>query len=91
MMLIGMAFYTWDILTGKRATNFYIKMAGIGFGIGLPIALIGLYQYTVHNWNAFYALFVGRIPNHVATPFVASGYIALIMFVMSFRFFDQTA
>ena len=79
MMLIGMALYTWGILTGQRTASFYIKMAAVGFGIGLPIALIGLYQYTAHDWDAFYSLFVGRIPNHIATPFLASGYIALIM------------
>jgi uncharacterized protein len=79
MMLIGMAFYTWGILTAKRSDEFYTKMAFIGFGVGLPAALISLYQYTVHDWGAWYSLFNGRIPNHIATPFIASGYIALIM------------
>ena len=79
MMLVGMAFYAWGILTAKRGDDFYRKMAGIGFGVGLPMALISLFQYTAHQWEAFYALFNGRIPNHIATPFIASGYIALIM------------
>ncbi len=79
MMLIGMAFYSWGILTGQRSDTFYIKMAQIGFGLGLPMALIGLYQYEAHDWGAVYSLFNGRIPNHIATPFIASGYIALIM------------
>jgi uncharacterized protein len=79
MMLVGMAFYSWGILSGERSSSFYIRMAFVGFGIGLPIALIGLYQYTAHNWNALYSLFLGRIPNHIATPLIACGYIALIM------------
>lgn len=79
MMLVGMAFYSWGILSGKRSVNFYVNMALVGFGLGLPIVLIGLYQYTAHNWNAAYSLFLGRIPNHIATPLIASGYIALVM------------
>ena len=79
MMLVGMAFYTWGILTAKRSDAFYTKMAWIGFGVGLPMVLISLFQYEVHQWDAWYSLFNGRIPNHIATPFMASGYIALIM------------
>ena len=79
MMLIGMAFYTWGILSAKKSEGFYINMALTGFGFGLPIALISLFQYTAHNWGAYYSLFNGRIPNHVATTFIASGYIAVIM------------
>ena len=54
-------------------------MATIGFAIGLPMTLISLFQYNFHQWDASYSLFIGRIPNHIATPFIASGYIALIM------------
>ncbi|MDJ0754377.1 MAG: DUF418 domain-containing protein [Ardenticatenaceae bacterium] len=79
MMLIGMALFTWGILTGKRSDEFYQRMAQIGFGVGLPLGLISLFQYTIHDWNPLYSLFLGRIPNHMATPFVAGGYIAVIM------------
>jgi len=79
MMLVGMAFYTWGIVTAKRSSTFYQNMTLIGFGIGLPLALISLYQYTAHNWSWSYSLFVGRIPNHLATPLIASGYTGLIM------------
>lgn len=79
MMLIGMALYQWGVLTGQRSEAFYQRMAQIGFGVGLPVALISLYQYTAHGWGALYALFNGRIPNHIATPFIAGGYIAFIM------------
>lgn len=79
MMLVGMAFYTWGILTAKRSSTFYRKMVIVGFGLGLPLALISLYQYTAHDWHWSYALFVGRIPNHIATPFIASGFIGLVM------------
>ena len=54
-------------------------MALICFGVGLPFALISLYLFTAQNWDALYSQFIGRVPNHIATPFISSGYIALVM------------
>ena len=79
MMLMGMAFYSWGILVGKRSDAFYKKMAVIGFGIGIPVAILGLFQLTVRDWDVLYASTYGLILNHIATPLIASGYIALIM------------
>ncbi len=79
MMLIGMSFYSLGILTAQRSQTFYRRMVFLGFGVGFPIVGFGLYQYILRDWEASYSLFVGRIPNHIATIFIASGYIALIM------------
>ena len=79
MMLVGMAFYTWGIVTAKRSDQFYKRLAIIGFGLGLPIVLLGLFGQYANDWAATYSLFIGRVPNHLATPLIASGYIALIM------------
>lgn len=79
MMLLGMAFYTLGILTAQRSKFFYKRMLLFGFLIGIPLASVGLYLYYVNNWDAAYALFLGRIPNHLATPFIACAYLALVM------------
>ena len=79
MMLIGMAFYTWGILTAKKSDQFYKRMAIVGFGIGLPIALLGLFLQYSNDWSATYSLFIGRVPNHIATPLIASAFIGLVM------------
>ncbi len=79
MMLVGMAFYTWGILTAQRSDQFYKRLAFIGFGIGLPIVLLGLISQYANGWQTTYSIFIGRVPNHIATPLIASGYIALIM------------
>ncbi|RMF48463.1 MAG: DUF418 domain-containing protein [Anaerolineae bacterium] len=79
MMLVGMAFYRWGILSAQRDARFYRRMAAWGFGLGLPLVGWGLFQYYAHHWEATYSLFIGRIPNHLATPLIASGYIALVM------------
>lgn len=79
MMLIGMAFYTWGILTAQRSDQFYRRMVQFGFGVGLPTAILGLLLYARVDWAWEYAVFIGRIPNHIATPFIACGYIGLVM------------
>ncbi len=79
MMLLGMAFYTLGILTAQRSNLFYKRMLLFGFLIGIPLASLGLYLYYANNWRAAYALFLGRIPNHLATPFIACAYLALVM------------
>ncbi len=79
MMLIGMAFFSMGILNASQSKRFYQRMLIFGFTLGIPIALIGLFFNYTNHWDASYSLFLGRIPNHIATPFVASGYLALIM------------
>lgn len=79
MMLIGMAFYNFGIVTAKRSSIFYRRMALMGALVGLPIVSWGLYRYIQHDWQASYALFMGRIPNHIATLFMVSAYIAAVM------------
>jgi uncharacterized protein len=32
-----------------------------------------------YNWDWHYMQFIGRAPNHIATPFIAFGYIGIIM------------
>lgn len=37
LMLIGMALFKLDVLTGRRSLRFYLAMALVGYGIGLPL------------------------------------------------------
>ncbi|MFT6381376.1 MAG: non-ribosomal peptide synthetase-like protein [Akkermansiaceae bacterium] len=79
MMLIGMALFRWKILSAERSKVFYRRMAGIGFGVGIPLALYGLETTLFHEWKWDFALFLGRVPNHLATIPISFGYIGLIM------------
>ena len=54
-------------------------MLAIGFAVGLPFVVGGLILNGQMDWEASYSVFIGRIPNLIATPFIASAYIALIM------------
>lgn len=79
MMLIGMALFRWNILSGKRGKCFYRRFVWMGFGIGIPLALYGIEGnlYNEYRWD--YSLFLGRIPNHLATIPIAMAYIGLVM------------
>lgn len=79
MMLVGMALFRWGILSAGRSKIFYRRLAAIGFGVGIPLALYGLETSLYKEWKWDYALFVGRIPNHLATIPMALGYIGLVM------------
>jgi len=78
-MLIGMALYSWGIVSAKRSASFYRRMVLIGFGIGVPLSIAGLWLQEQANWSSSYSPMLGQIPNLLATPFVASAYVALIM------------
>ncbi len=79
MMLIGMALYSWGVLSGKREAAYYQRMVGVGFAVGFPLAALGWLLNSYFGWDWSYSLFFGRIFNNIATPFIDAGYIGLVM------------
>ena len=79
MMLIGMACFSWGVFNNTLSKSFYKKLLIYGFGIGLPLSMIGLFFNYSFDWNWKYIQFLGRSPNNIATPFIAFGYISIIM------------
>ena len=53
-----------------------------GFSIGVPIAIIGLFLSYHHVWDWRYMQYLGRLPNQIATPFIAFAYVGLIMLLI---------
>ena len=51
-MLIGMALLKREILSAARSTRFYLVMAGVGYGIGLPINMWVVADWTRHGFEA---------------------------------------
>ena len=94
LMLVGMAFYDWGVMSNFRRTQYaananaiYSKMLFMGFGVGLLIACLGLSLNFYYGWSVSFSAIGGRILNHVATPLMVCGYIALVMkFSSSERF-----
>ena len=80
LMLMGMALYRWGVLTGTRTRGFYIGMAVLGFGIGLPVVSSGVIQNFAHNWTMEFSQFgIGAQANYWGSLFVSAGYIGLLM------------
>ena len=79
MMLVGMALFSWNIFSGTLPKSFYRSMMLYGFGIGIPLCIGGLMLLDYHDWHWKYGVLLGRVPNNLATPFIVSGYIGLIM------------
>ncbi len=77
MMLIGVALYRSDVITGRQSTKFYRRMAAWGIGIGLPLATAGVLFVSANDFSADVAV-IGSVPNTVGTVPGALGYLALI-------------
>ena len=79
MMLIGMACFSWGVFSNTFNKAFYKRLIIYGFGIGLPLSIIGLFFNYSFDWDWKYLQFLGRSPNNIATPLISFGYIGIIM------------
>ncbi len=76
-MLIGVGLFRAEIIQGLKPRSYYQRMALIGFGIGLPLAILGVLIHSLGGWSGSVAL-IGAVPNVVATVPLALGYLAAI-------------
>jgi uncharacterized protein len=81
LMLMGMAFFKWGILSAKKSKAFYRNMLIIGAAIGLPLVLWGWIISSRHNWAFEYAMFKGVQFNYWGSLFLSVAYIAGIMLI----------
>ncbi|MCA0132739.1 DUF418 domain-containing protein [Winogradskyella alexanderae] len=87
LMLVGMAFYKWGIISASKSKAFYVRGWLISWLIGLPIIIYGLIQLFANNWSMEYGMFLGSQYNYWGSLFVSFGYICIIMlFVKSEKF-----
>lgn len=81
LMLIGMAFYKWGILTAEKSNRFYQRMLVIGLLVGLPMVILGVIFNFAANWSLEYSMFLGWQYNYWGSLFVAGGFIAAVMLI----------
>jgi len=86
LMLIGMALYKLDIITGKRSRAFYSRMMLIGIGIGLAVGILGLIVNYNKGWTCEFSFLIGSQFNFMGSLPMALGYVGLIMFLCKGRF-----
>ena len=77
MMLVGVALYRLGILSGRRDSSFYRRLAVTGFTVGVPLAVAGLLLVVASGFSADVAL-VGSVPNTSATIPMVLGYVGVI-------------
>lgn len=79
MMLIGMALFSQQVFSNLKERSFYLNLVKYGMGVGISLSSMGIALYYYHDWAWPYSVFLGRLPNTLATPFTALGYVGLVM------------
>jgi uncharacterized protein len=82
LMALGMALLKLDVLTGRRSSAFYARLAAGAFAVGLPVVLIGLQRNIAHGWSVEYSMFFGTLWNYWGSVAMAVGYAALVMWIV---------
>ena len=79
LMLLGMALYKWEILSGERSSKFYLRMMLTGLISGYLLSGLGVYLNFKQQWSMEFSMFLGSEFNYVGSVGVALGYSALVM------------
>lgn len=77
MMLLGVALYRDGVVQGHQPAGRYRSMMRWGFGLGLPLAVLGVVLHEVNDWGASQAL-IGQVPNTLATVPMVLGFLGAI-------------
>jgi len=83
LMLMGGALFRVGILSGTWSGRFYAAMAGAGFGVGVPLVLLGVRDSFAHGWDLREFRLVGAQLNFWGGAFIAFGWIGLIISISS--------
>lgn len=79
LMLIGMALFKLGVLTGERSARLYVWMAAIGYGVGLPLVLVGAWMQHASGFDVVRWFILDGQFNYVGSVGVALGHVALVM------------
>ena len=82
LMLLGMALMKLGVLSGQRSMRFYRKMTVIGYGVGLPLAILSAVILDAHRFDPLYVARYGGIPNYFGSILVAFGHIGAVLLVV---------
>lgn len=89
LMLIGMALFKLGVLTAERSRTFYTRLLIAGFGVGLPLVIIGIVNNFASGWSLEYARFIGYLYNYWGSIGISLGYIAVVMLIAQSGRFDN--
>ena len=81
VMLLGMALAKLGVLSASRSNRFYTVCCLVGYGIGLPLTLLGARGLALRDFDPMFANQGGYIPNYYGSMLVALGHLGLVMLV----------
>ena len=79
LMLLGMALLKLGVLSGERSAVFYQRMTALGYGLGLPLAVLSAVLLETHEFDPLFAARYGGLPNYFGSILVACGHIGAVM------------
>jgi len=79
LMLVGMALLKWGVLSASRSRRFYLTSMLVGFLVGYPLILLGVYRNFAAGWSLEYSMFYGPQLNYWGSILVAFGYVCMVM------------
>ncbi|MBT8484808.1 MAG: DUF418 domain-containing protein [Phycisphaerae bacterium] len=80
--LAGMGLFKLGVFSAARSVRFYVILAAIGFGVGLPLVEFGVRRHFANDWDIRYSFFFGGQYNFWASSLVSLGYVGVIMLVV---------
>ena len=89
LMLAGMALFKFEVITGRRPATTYWKMAAVGFGVGVPVGVMGAWSDVKSAFSYDYANLYGQQFNYWGSLLVAMGWVGLVM--LAVRRFEGAA
>ncbi len=85
VMLLGMALYRWKVLGAGRSSDFYRRLALVGFGVGAPVVAAGIGWNFAAGWSWERSFFLGSEFNYWGSLAMALGYVGLAMLAIRRR------
>jgi uncharacterized protein len=79
LMLVGMGLFKLGVLSAARSTRFYATMAGLGFGVGVPMGWYGVARARALEWNLADFMLVGSQLSYWSDLAVGIGWIGAVM------------
>ena len=64
LMLVGMGLFKLGVLSARSSPAFYRRLAAAGFGLGLPIVVLGVVYNTRHEFAWEHSQFQGTMFNY---------------------------
>ena len=78
MILMGAGLYRLGFMQGDWSARTYRVVAGVGLGVGLPLAALGALITALGDYSRDVA-FIGQVPNTLGTIPASLGYMSLIV------------